>query len=161
MTEVGQPPPFLHGCRQVRNSPEGDVCLKADINLDSVSMIFDQEGLDMARIIFVELPVPDITKARTFYEKAFGMEMTAFGSTYACTMTGDVDLGLQGDANEVTAAALAVIQVDDLEAALAAVRNAGGRITKPIFAFPGGRRFHFVDPSGNELAAMQVAQGTD
>jgi predicted enzyme related to lactoylglutathione lyase len=135
--------------------------LKAGIKLDSGSMIFDQEGLDMARIIYVELPVPDIAKARTFYEKAFGMAMTPFGSTYACTMTGDVDLGLQGDANEVTAAALAVIQVDDLEAALAAVRNAGGRITKPIFAFPGGRRFHFVDPSGNELSAMQVAQGTD
>ncbi len=115
----------------------------------------------MARINFVELPVRDIATARTFYATAFAMEMTAFGPTYACTMTGDVDLGIQADASEATKAPLAVIQVDDLEAALAAVREAGGKISKPIFAFPGGRRFHFVDPSGNELSAMQVARGTD
>jgi hypothetical protein len=50
---------------------------------------------------------------------------------------------------------LAVIEVDDLEAALTAVTNAGGSITHPIFAFPGGRRFHFVVPGGGELAAVR------
>jgi len=49
-----------------------------------------------------------------------------------------------------------VIQVDDLEATEGAVKAAGGTITQPIFAFPGGRRFHFRDPNGNELAAMQA-----
>jgi predicted enzyme related to lactoylglutathione lyase len=58
-------------------------------------------------------------------------------------------------AAEATAAPLPVIQVEDLEAALAAVTASGGRIVKPIFAFPGGRRFHFLDPAGNELAAAQ------
>lgn len=69
-------------------------------------------------------------------------------------MTGDVDVGLQADMGEATKAPLTVIAVDDLEAALEAVTAAGGKITKPIFAFPGGRRFHFLDPNGNELAAL-------
>jgi len=71
-------------------------------------------------------------------------------------MTGDVDLGLQGDASEATRAPLAVIAVDDLNQALAAVELGGGTITKPIFAFPGGRRFLFRDPSGTELAALKA-----
>jgi predicted enzyme related to lactoylglutathione lyase len=49
-----------------------------------------------------------------------------------------------------------VIEVKDLEATLAAVAGTGAPVTKPIFTFPGGRRFHFLDPAGNELAAMQV-----
>lgn len=110
----------------------------------------------MARIDFIELPARDIAASRAFYAAAFGFEMTAFGPSYACTMTGDVDLGLQGDADEAPAAPLPVIHVDDLDAALAAVTGAGGTVIKPVFAFPGGRRFHFRDPHGNELAAMQA-----
>lgn len=110
----------------------------------------------MARICFVELPASDLTSTRAFYTHAFGLALTDFGPSYSCTMTGDVDIGLQADASEATAAPLAVIAVDDLEAALAAVRQAGGVITKPVFAFPGGRRFHFRDPSGNELAALKA-----
>jgi hypothetical protein len=53
---------------------------------------------------------------------------------------------------------LPVIQVDDLDAAAAAVEAAGGDISRPIFSFPGGRRFHFRDPSGNELAVWQLAK---
>ena len=71
-------------------------------------------------------------------------------------MTGDVDLGLQGDTKEATRAPLAVIAVDDLEAAQTAVEQAGGTITQAIFAFPGGRRFHFTDPNGHELAAFKA-----
>jgi len=109
------------------------------------------------RICFVELPARDRAADKRFYDNAFGFAMTDFGPSYACTMTGDVDLGLQADRPDQTRAPLAVIQVEDLEATEAAVRSAGGVITKPIFAFPGGRRFHFTDPSGNELAAMQPA----
>ncbi len=105
-----------------------------------------------ARPDFIELPVGDIDAARAFYEGAFGWDMTAFGPTYACTMTGYVDIGLQADPPERSAAPLVVIQAPDLEAALAAVAKAGGTITRPIFGFPGGHRFHFRDPSGNELA---------
>jgi predicted enzyme related to lactoylglutathione lyase len=102
---------------------------------------------------FIELPVDDIDAAKAFYASAFGWDLTAFGPTYACTMTGDVDIGLQADPPERTAAPLVVIQVSDLEAALATVEKAGGTITLPIVSFPGGRRFHFRDPAGNELAA--------
>ena len=62
---------------------------------------------------------------------------------------------LDGDLADATKAPLAVIEVPDLEGALAAVETAGGKVVRPIFAFPGGRRFHFVDPSGNELAAVK------
>jgi hypothetical protein len=110
----------------------------------------------MSRISFVELPASDLASTRSFYADAFGLAFTDFGPTYSCTLTGDVDIGLQGDASEATSAPLAVIAVDDLEAAFEAVDEAGGLITKPIFAFPGGRRFHFRDPSGNELAALKA-----
>jgi predicted enzyme related to lactoylglutathione lyase len=85
----------------------------------------------------------------------FGWSMTGFGPSYAATTTGDTDVGLQGDAAEASAAPLPVIEVDDLEASLAAVEAAGAPITRPIFAFPGGRRFQFRDPAGNEIAAVK------
>lgn len=110
----------------------------------------------MARLNYVELPVGDIPAATAFYEAAFGWSLTAFGPSYSATLTGDTDIGLQGDAAEATKAPLPVIDVDDLEAALAAVLGAGGTIVRPIFAFPGGRRFHFLDPAGNELAAVKA-----
>jgi predicted enzyme related to lactoylglutathione lyase len=110
----------------------------------------------MARINFIELPASDIAATKRFYADAFGWGLTDFGPSYSCTMTGDVDIGLQGDAAEATAAPLAVIAVDDLDVVEAAVLRAGGTITKPAFAFPGGRRFHFRDPSGNEMAAMKA-----
>jgi predicted enzyme related to lactoylglutathione lyase len=110
----------------------------------------------MARINFVELPTGDIAAAKAFYSEAFGWTLAEFGPSYACTMTGDVDIGLQADPSEATAAPLAVVVVDDLEATEDSVRKAGGVITKAVFAFPGGRRFHFKDPSGNELAAMKA-----
>ena len=110
----------------------------------------------MARPNFIELPTRDLAASQTFFETVFGMTMTGFGPTYACTLTGDVDIGLQADQQEATKAPLPVIEVNDLQATLAAVSATGATITKPIFSFPGGRRFHFLDPSGNELAAMQV-----
>jgi len=110
---------------------------------------------DMARINYVELPSKNFASSKAFYAKAFGWSLTDFGPTYAATMTGDVDMGLQGDMPEATATPLVVIDVDNLEDALTAVQKAGAAITKPIFQFPGGRRFHFKDPSGNELACVK------
>lgn len=108
----------------------------------------------MARPSYIELPAVDIAASKDFYAEAFGGSLADFGPTY--TTTGDVDLGLQGDASEAPAAPLPVIQVDDREAALAAVTAAGGTVVRPIFGFPGGRRFQFRDPHGNELAVMQA-----
>ena len=109
----------------------------------------------MARLNYVELPVGEIGPAKRFYERAFGWALTDFGPTYAATLTGDTDVGLQADSAEATQAPLAVLEVDDLEAALAAVAEAGGTIVRPIFAFPGGRRFQFLDPPGHELACVK------
>ena len=113
----------------------------------------------MARLNYVELPVGDVASVKRFYSRAFGWSFTDFGPDYAATMSGDTDIGLNGDAEQRTAQLLPVIEVENLEATLEMVRSAGGTITLPIFAFPGGRRFHFRDPHGHELAAMQVEAG--
>jgi predicted enzyme related to lactoylglutathione lyase len=114
----------------------------------------------MARIDYVELPSATAHElTRAFYAKAFGWQLTDFGPDYAATTTGDVDLGLQGDPGDAISAPLPVVRVDDLEAAFDAVTKAGGVIAKAIFSFPGGRRFHFIDPGGNELAVWQSAEG--
>lgn len=109
----------------------------------------------MARFNYLELPVADLPAAKAFYAAVFGWTLTDFGPSYASTLSGDTDIGLQGDASEQTAHPLPVIAVDDLEATAAAVRTAGGEITRAAFDFPGGRRFHFRDGSGHELAAAR------
>jgi uncharacterized protein len=107
----------------------------------------------MARIDYVELPsltAHELTRA--FYSKAFGWSFTSYGPDYSATTIGDVDVGLNGTVEDALSAPLPVIRVDDLEAALRAVVAAGGTVARPIFSFPGGRRFHFIDPGGSELA---------
>lgn len=111
----------------------------------------------MARLNYLELPTADVGRAKAFYATAFGWTFTDFGPSYAATTSGDTDVGFQGDPDERTVAALPVIEVADLEAALAAVERAGGTVTRPTFVFPGGRRFHFRDPDGHELAAVRPA----
>ncbi len=110
-----------------------------------------------ARIDYLELPSSTAHElTRAFYAKAFGWAFSNFGPDYCATTTGDVDVGLQGDPSGALASPLPVIRVDDLEAALADVLQAGGTLAKPIFSFPGGRRFHFIDPSGSELAVWET-----
>ena len=112
----------------------------------------------MIRIDYVELPSATAHElTRAFYAKAFGWEFADYGSTYSATTNGTTDVGLQGDSADSLSAPLPVIRVDDLEAAFDAVTKANGVIAKPIFAFPGGRRFHFIDPGGNELAVWSAA----
>ena len=106
-----------------------------------------------ARIDYVELPSATAHElTRGFYARAFGWEFTNYGPDYSATTNGTVDLGLNGQPDEALSAPLPVVRVDNLEQAFDAVVAAGGIIAKPIYAFPGGRRFHFVDPSGSELA---------
>lgn len=104
------------------------------------------------RFDYVELPAKALDDSVRFYEAAFGWTLQRFGPTYAATTSGDTDVGLQADEKEAPGAPLPVIQVDDIEAAASAVEAAGGDILRPVFTFPGGRRFHFRDPSGNEIA---------
>lgn len=109
----------------------------------------------MARINYLELPVRDVAGLKAFYAGVFGWTFTDFGPDYSATTTGDSDLGINGDEAQWTAQLLPVIEVHDLEAAESRVRAAGGEVTQPTFAFPGGRRFHFKDLAGHELAVMQ------
>ena len=109
--------------------------------------------MSAARIDYVELPsVIGHERTRGFYSHAFGWDFTDYGPDYSATTNGMVNVGLNGQPGDSLAAPLPVIRVDDLEGALDSVTKAGGTIARPIFAFPGGRRFHFIDPSGSELA---------
>jgi predicted enzyme related to lactoylglutathione lyase len=114
----------------------------------------------MARIDYIELPsVTAHELTRAFYAKAFGWTFVDYGPDYAATEGGTVDVGLNGQPDDTLSAPLPVVRVDDLEASLKQVADAGGLIAKAIYAFPGGRRFHFIDPSGSELAVWQPAEG--
>jgi predicted enzyme related to lactoylglutathione lyase len=108
----------------------------------------------MARISYVELPVAKVGATRGFYAEAFDWTFTDYGPDYAATTSGDVDLGLNGSEDQRIDAVLVLVEVQDLEAAQARVEAAGGTISVPIFAYPGGRRFHFHDPAGNLLGVF-------
>lgn len=105
----------------------------------------------------VELPAADAETTRaaqTFYSAVFGWSFVAYGDAYVDTADSGTTLGINGYADErLQRAPLPVLYVADLEAARDAVLEAGGRVQHDIYSFPGGRRFHFVDPAGNELAA--------
>lgn len=116
-------------------------------------------GNDEPRIDYVELPsltAHELTRA--FYAKAFGWDFTDYGPDYSATTNGIVEVGLNGTPDDSISAPLPIVRVGDLEAAFEAVARAGGVIARPIYSFPGGRRFHFIDPSGSELAAWQPAE---
>lgn len=103
------------------------------------------------RIDYVELPGGDLIATKRFYEQAFGWAFTDYGPSYAAFDEG-LDGGFNADAADQSRTPLVILYADDLAAMEAKVRAAGGTITRPIFSFPGGRRFHFREPSGNELA---------
>lgn len=110
-------------------------------------------------IDYIELPsVTAHELTRAFYTKAFGWSFTDYGPDYASTEGQAVNVGLNGQPEEALSAPLPVVRVDDLSIAFEAVVAAGGLIAKPIFAFPGGKRFHFIDPSGSELAVWQMVE---
>ena len=105
-------------------------------------------------IDYVEISVLDLAAAKAFYAAAVGWAFTDYGPAYAGIQRADgrEQGGLEEVAEVRTGGPLVVLASDDLEASLAQVQAAGGEIVQPIFAFPGGRRFHFADPSGTVLA---------
>ncbi|WP_313192902.1 VOC family protein [Shinella zoogloeoides] len=106
------------------------------------------------RIDYIEFNVSDIARSKAFYGGAFGWTFTDYGPDYCEFQDGRLTGGFTTTA-PVTAGGgpLVILFADDLEDALARIETAGGKIVRPIFAFPGGRRFHFADPDGYELAA--------
>lgn len=104
------------------------------------------------RIDYIELPATDLPATKRFYVDVFGWKFTDYGPDYTSFEDGRLAGGFTKEGRVAKGGALVVMYADKLEALDAKVRQAGGTITKPIFSFPGGRRFHFTDPSGNELA---------
>jgi len=104
-------------------------------------------------IDYIEFPTTDMEATKRFYGGAFGWSFNDYGPDYAGIQGAGREVGgLRKDASVVRGGVLVVLFSSDLDASLAAVEQAGGHITTEPFDFPGGRRFHFEDPSGNELA---------
>lgn len=106
----------------------------------------------MNRIDYVELASDDIGATQAFLAAAFGWGFVDYGPGYQAFAGAGVDGGIDGSRERPSGAPLVILKSDDLEATETAVRKAGGTVTRPIFAFPGGRRFHFREPGGNEMA---------
>lgn len=105
-------------------------------------------------IDYIEFSVRNLDEAKKFYGSAFGWTFTDYGPEYAgIQKPGGGEMGGMHPAKQVvTGGPLVILYSDVLETTVESVKKAGGTITKQIFEFPGGRRFHFTDPSGNELA---------
>lgn len=107
------------------------------------------------KINYVEFPAKNIQATKSFFTKAFSWEFTDFGPDYTAFSNEGIDGGFfTSDLASSTGSgsALIVFYSEKLEATLVKIEQAGGSIIKPIFSFPGGRRFHFCDPNGNEYA---------
>ena len=104
-------------------------------------------------IDYIEISVTDLAESKRFYAAAFGWEFYDYGPDYAGIRRGDGESGGLRPVDEVARGGpLVILYSTDLEASVASVKAAGGQIVVEPFSFPGGRRFHFLDPSGNELA---------
>lgn len=107
------------------------------------------------KIDYVEFPASDFDAVQAFYEQAFAWKFTDYGPEYRSFTDGKLDGGFRNASVVATTAggsALVILYANDLESTRDKVVASGGRIVQDIFSFPGGRRFQFADPHGNELA---------
>ena len=110
------------------------------------------------QVDYIEFPATDIEATKRFYQQVFGWKFQDYGPDYTSFLDGRLAGGFNKDAQPASPSAgktngpLIVIYAASLEEIYAEVKSAGGKIVKEIFGFPGGRRFHFSDPNGNELA---------
>ena len=110
-----------------------------------------QEQHDL-RVDYVEFPVEDISRAKQFYGAIFGWKFTDYGEHYTSFTDGRLSGGFMVDLDAKPGGLLVVMYAVDLEALEQKIQQHGGTIVRQIFPFPGGRRFHFKDPSGHVLA---------
>jgi predicted enzyme related to lactoylglutathione lyase len=103
-------------------------------------------------INYIEFKARDLEVIKKFYSECFGWNFTDYGPDYTSFNESGVYGGFELSEAPVTNGALVILYHSDLETIEATIASSGGTILKPIFSFPGGRRFHFSDPSGNELA---------
>lgn len=104
------------------------------------------------QISYIEFKTHDLEKTKAFYNNLFGWSFTDYGPSYTSFSEAGVHGGFEVTDDPIVNGVLIVLYHSDLESIKADIENAGGTISKDIFSFPGGSRFHFMDPSGNELA---------
>ena len=104
------------------------------------------------RIDYIEFKADDLERIKAFYSHCFEWDFTDFGPDYSSFSDGKLNGGFERTEDPIAIGALVVLYHEDLESARSKIVDAGGKISKDIFSFPGGKRFHFLDPSGNELA---------
>src|SRR5438093_6842715 len=104
------------------------------------------------KIDYIEFQAADIAATKKFFEQVFGWKFTDYGPDYTSFEDGRLTGGFYKAESVRAGTVLVVIFALDLAATEERVRKAAGKIVKPVFSFPGGRRFHFADPSGNKLA---------
>ena len=109
------------------------------------------DGEPVLEIDYNEIPVTDMATAKAFYSKAFGWTFLDYGPAYAAFENAGLDGGLRLETQALPTGCLIILKAADIEAAEARVQAAGGTIVQRE-DFPGGRRFHFTDSCGNELA---------
>ncbi|MGB1837073.1 MAG: VOC family protein [Marinobacter adhaerens] len=110
---------------------------------------------ETGKINYVEIPAKDLEATKRFFGDAFGWTFVDYGPEYVAIENAGLDGGFFKSDNVATTATGSVLVVlfsTDLEVTLEKVESSGGKIVKDIFPFPGGRRFHFSDPNGNEYA---------
>lgn len=106
-------------------------------------------------INYIEIPSRDVGKTKAFFNSAFGWSFVDYGPDYVAIENAGIDGGFyKSDLVSIAenGSVLVVLYSAELETTLEKVKSSGGEITKDIFSFPGGRRFHFTDPNGNEYA---------
>jgi len=103
-------------------------------------------------INYVEFKTNDLEKIKKFYSESFEWTFTDYGPTYAAFSESGLEGGFEKTENKIVNGALIVLYHENLEKTKDRIIKYGGKISKDIFSFPGGRRFHFIDPTGNELA---------
>jgi len=104
------------------------------------------------RVDYIEFGATDVARTKAFYQQVFGWKFEDYGPDYTSFQDGRLSGGFTKDAPVRPANPLVVIYATRLEDTEAKIKQAGGKIVKKAYSFPGGRRFHFGDPSGNELA---------
>lgn len=102
-------------------------------------------------INYVEFKANDLQKTKDFYSTTFGWSFTDYGPNYIAFSDSGLEGGFEKSEENLVNGALIVLYHENLEQIKALVEQAGGTIVKDIFSFPGGKRLHFTDPSGNEL----------
>lgn len=105
-----------------------------------------------SHINYVEFKAKDLEKVKQFYSKTFDWTFTDYGPDYAAFSNSGIAGGFEKTDSDIIQGALVVLYHENLDLIKNKVIEAGGKITKDSFSFPGGKRFHFADPSDNELA---------